>query len=493
MEKNVDDPKWWHKTFFKENGQVNARLCHDKQFEKMGLIPFLDSYEPWIVDETLQKKNKNKVFLLAGLKHVGKCKHPDCEKKIIIENKIHCSMQCKNTNPESRAIVSQRSAEKSPERKLEIQEKKKATNLERYGVEHALQIPGKGESVRKQRLETLVDRFGEDWGKVIYKKGEDSHGGVHPFQENGWKSKAEYECIEVLKSYGIPESEIIHGDRKSIYPLEIDIRIPKCGIGIEQCGTYFHSERYKSNTAHRDKLLAAAEKHIRVIFIWSHEWAERRNQVMNFILPALKIHNRKIDGRKTIFSKLDKRMAKVFIDANHIQPINLSNIQNAFGLFYEDELVSCMTFGYHHRNGTQEVVLNRYCCSSGVHIPGGASKLFVHAIEAMDISEVSTWSHDRLSNGNMYKQLGFQVSSRLAPDYFYIDSTHCKVIPKQSATKTILGARAGQTERQRADELGLLRVYDCGKTKWVWKTECSKEKTPVSQGLDLTQFLEVAA
>ena len=137
--------------------------------------------------------------------------------------------------------------------------------------------------------------------------------------------------------------------------------------------------------------------------------------------------------------------------------------------------MSVITFGYHHRKNTNELVLSRYCVKSGYCIIGGAEKLFINSMKTLGTSEVISWSDNRISYGRVYEKLGFELDAKLKADYFYIKSDGRTIIPKQSMQKKKCGCPDNMTEREYCKTvLKLNRVYDCGKIRWKW----TQKKTP---------------
>ena len=81
-----------------------------------------------------------------------------------------------------------------------------------------------------------------------------------------------------------------------------------------------------------------------------------------------------------------------FLDQNHIQGKLGAKVR--LGLYYNDELVSLMTFGALRKNlgqksedGSYELL--RFCNKLNTNVVGGASKLFKHFINN---SSVGVWS-----------------------------------------------------------------------------------------------------
>ena len=130
-----------------------------------------------------------------------------------------------------------------------------------------------------------------------------------------------------------------------------------------------------------------------------------------------------------------------------------------------------MSFASHHRSPENDtIVLKRMCSKIDTQVVGGASKLLHHAIkDHPHWNKIISWSDNRLSKGNVYSKIGFVVDGNLPPDYTYYCPTTNKRYNKQRFMKSKINCKPGQTERERMVELGYKRVYDLGKTRWVFQ------------------------
>ena len=56
--------------------------------------------------------------------------------------------------------------------------------------------------------------------------------------------------------------------------------------------------------------------------------------------------------------------------------------------------------------------LNRFCNKLNTRVVGGASKLLHHFIKKYNPSSIVSYSHNDISNGNLYKKLGYKEIHR---------------------------------------------------------------------------------
>jgi hypothetical protein len=300
------------------------------------------------------------------------------------------------------------------------------------------------------------------------------------FNKRGWagllnesnRSTAEQEISQWLTDRGIVN---VKNDRTVVAPKEIDIYVPELKIGIEYCGLYWHSDAYKQNNYHYEKMKSAESAGVRLITIFENEWLERKGQVLNFLTSVFKIKGSTVYARKCKVRQLTSKEAVEFMDANHIQKASKRSIFHV-GLEFEGELIAALTGGTHHRQGYSDIfVLDRLCFKTGYNVPGGSSRLFKSLIDyARDkgYKKIISWSDNRWSQGQVYKMLNFELESEIKHDYSYVKNQ--KIISKQSMKKDEIKKKhpdiysPEKTERQMTQELGLNRIWDCGKKRWVY-------------------------
>jgi len=124
-----------------------------------------------------------------------------------------------------------------------------------------------------------------------------------------------------------------------------------------------------------------------------------------------------------------------------------------------------MAFNY--QRGTRKIELIRFC-SDGKQYPGAFSRMFNHAIISQEYKEVISFVDLRYSIGEVYDRNGFTMIKEIGPDYRYVVKN--KTMHKSSFTKAKISKKfdidmTNLTERQAMAQLGIHRIYDCGKIK----------------------------
>jgi hypothetical protein len=284
-----------------------------------------------------------------------------------------------------------------------------------------------------------------------------------------FQSAMEIELACFLNEHGI--TNIVQNTRKLISK-EIDIYLPDLGIAIEYNGIYWHHEKIPHVTKeyHYKKYKECADKNIQLITIFSNFWNNKKPVVKKLLLNKLKMFKEYVHARKCEIKKISPRDTKDFLNDNHIQGYCTS--QYAYGLYYNTELIAVMTFGKSRvgigKKDEDSFELIRF--SSSIRVQGGASKLLSRFIKDYDPKIIYSYSDNEWSDGGLYKNLGFVLVHDIKPSYWYVNPRIEKLMHRYNFAKHKLIKKEGdelKTERELTEAMGLLRLYDCGKKKWV--------------------------
>jgi len=187
------------------------------------------------------------------------------------------------------------------------------------------------------------------------------------------------------------------------------------------------------------------------------------------ILNKLGKTQNKIYARKCKIKEItDNKFIKFFLDNNHIQGYITSKIK--LGLFYDDELVSIMLFGYSRRstNKTKEWELLRFCNILNTNVVGSASKLLKYFIINYKDNKLITFADKSISNGDLYKKLGFKLDGITKPNFYYIIDGIKKHRFNYRKNKLIkMGFDKNKSARQIMLERRLYRIYDSGNLRFI--------------------------
>lgn len=382
----------------------------------------------------------------------------------------------------------------------EIQNKIKDTNLIKYGVKRPTQnivIKNKIKETFKERYDVDNIMFLEDFRKYNYIIAKDSNyiqyvGGkisqfkcdcgkdhIYEIDTDNYFSRRNRNCKICTVCYPIDSNVSIKEKEltkfiQNIYTgtiienyrnhYEIDIFLPDIKIGFEFNGLYWHSDKYIEKDKHLKKLNYFKEKGIRIIYIWEDDWDFRSDILKSQIKNWLNLTDNKIFARKCQIKEIDDiNEIRQFLNNNHIQ--GFIHSVKKIGLFYNNELVSLMTFDkMEGRKKLQqnEWNLSRFCNKLDTNVIGAASKLLSYFIKNYESNRIISYSDKAWSDGKLYYMLGFNLLYESKINYKYIVSN--KRINKQHFTKKKL--KSDDSEKNTMSKLNIPRIYDCGQLKF---------------------------
>jgi len=275
-------------------------------------------------------------------------------------------------------------------------------------------------------------------------------------------SISEKEVYKFIKE--IYEGEVIQSYRDG---LEIDIFLPELKIGFEFNGLYWHSEEFKSKTYHLDKLNYFKSKEVRIYYLWEDDWNFKREILKSQIKNWIDLTENKIFARKCKIMEIkNPKIYRKFLDENHIQGFVRSTIK--IGLFFEEELVSIMTFDKSEGRKKMkegEWNLSRFCNRINTNVIGSASKLLNYFINNYFPKRIISYADSDWSDGKLYHKLGFELDSIIGPDYKYIIDG--RRVNKQNFSKSKLGKTDSKlTEKQIMKSLKINKVWNTGHIKF---------------------------
>lgn len=267
----------------------------------------------------------------------------------------------------------------------------------------------------------------------------------------------------------------IHSTILSPYPLTI--LFPANKIGILFCPL----EEYKEQTVpsrfyNKDIMERGRSQDIRLIQIYSDEWATRQDLWINKIKHILGISSIQsvVYARKCLIKEISLEEKNNLLNEFHIQGSDFSQIY--IGAFYEGILLAVITFsqprialgGKTAQKDHYELV--RFVTNTNYRIPGIASKLLSYFEQNYKWREIYSFADLRYSDGNLYHKLGFTLDKINPPGYYYIidgQREHRWNYRKDNLAKFLSNYKPNLTEYQNMLENGYDRVWGCGTIRFI--------------------------
>jgi len=260
------------------------------------------------------------------------------------------------------------------------------------------------------------------------------------------KSQYEIEIVSFIKSFY--SKEIQTNTRKIISPYELDIYIPEYNFAIEFDGDYWHQDLYIN------KYNLCLEKGIHLFTIKEYEWTDSLKKDIWKSKIAVKMRApfiQKIYARNCIIKEISSKETANFLEENHLQGYIPSKYK--IGLYYNNELVSVMTFGK-SRFKKDEFELYRFASKKYTIIIGAFSKLLKYSLknipELKEYKYLVSYGNKRWTyKENTYNKNKFKLIGETKPNYFYIKNGI--IYPRQKFQKHKL---------KKYYEEGFLKFYD---------------------------------
>ena len=325
----------------------------------------------------------------------------------------------------------------------------------------------------EKRNKTIMERYGKEGLSALHQISEERRLQYIEYRKKRYANN----IMSFLDGLGV---NYVINNRQIIHPYEIDIFVPSHNLGIEINGNFWHSEGGgKDVKYHINKSKMANEVGVKLIHIYEDEIVNKFNIVKSRIRNALGLTERKIYARNCSLREISSEEKKCFLNANHIQ--GNSNSSYNYGLFYNDELVSVMTFnseriiyrGTKH-DGVYELI--RFANKLNTVVVGAFSKMLKHFINDANPSEIKTYCDVRWSglkhDGTVYELNGFEYEGTTPPNYWYVrrgdmlNRKHRYAFTKHAILHKHPELDSSLTEKQLMEQLNYLRIWDCGNMKF---------------------------
>lgn len=233
-----------------------------------------------------------------------------------------------------------------------------------------------------------------------------------------------------------------------------------------------HNNVKFAHNYHQQRLQYANECGYRLIQIWSWDDVDKS---LALICNALK-HTKQfvIYARKCVIKQIEQKVAKQFQDNYHLQG-HLRSQPYCYGLYYNDELVQVMTFGKSRFvNNTEQFELLRLCSANCI-VAGGAERLFAKFANEVLQTGQTIISYCDLSKfeGNVYKQLGFELVNVSIGEHYYSMSTgehHLATTLRRFGADRLIGTNLGKgtDNHQIMIDNDYVFIADAGQQKWLY-------------------------
>lgn len=416
-------------------------ICNDKNRKRTLLEKY--GVDALIKNEDINSKRKKTMVEKFGFEH--QCQSDEIKQKIASTNLERYGVEHPSQSKVFRNKINKTNLEKYGNINSLINdktlEKTLCTMLEKYGVKYSTQnkeilnkiLISIEKTIIKRNLEKNKDLIEIDYKNNFFLLKCDQHKDHNykiniPLFHNReiYKKKfnipictvcnpinlnvsgAELMIINFIKEYY--DKEIILNSRKIIKPYELDIYLPELKIAFEYNGLYWHSDAHKDKNYHLNKTELCEHNGIQLLHIWEDDWVFNQDKVKSIILDKIDA-NKKIDSNLCEIKELDISEIINFLDINYIYGYSYSDIN--IGLFYNNELVSLMTF--------KENEIVRFCNKLNFDIINSELKIFNYYCSKYNPTEISTVVNRSYADDFPIK-LGFKNIEYSNPNCYYVNN-----------------------------------------------------------------------
>lgn len=371
----------------------------------------------------------------------------------------------------------------------------KATCLERYGVTSSTLINN-----QERTKQTYRERYGVDWNfqtdefkKMMKETSLLKYGTSHPHQSQIVIDKTKQTCMErygvttslltpeIVKARHISKSQLLVYEIMKVYNDDVELEFAfgnssydiKVGnVLIEVDPTYTHNSTKPTHfnpdyivpyNYHLLRTENAEEHGYQCIHIFDWDNPELISKLLSN--RKTRIYARKCEVKLVT----DRNLVINFINSNHLQGASSHLIGTksiSIGLYYNNELVSIMSFDKPRYNKNYQYELLRLCSNLDYEIIGGNAKLFKYFINNYNPESIISYCDKSKFTGKVYQKLGFKLHHSTHPTQHWDNGVnhYTDALLRSRGADQLLGTNYGKgTDNESIMiENGYLQVYDCG-------------------------------
>ena len=348
----------------------------------------------------------------------------------------------------------------------EIRAKANATNLKKYGVENTFEST----ELMKQSIKTWQASGDYLNDAAVRATCLEKYGVPYPCMRLACKQMSSNNSTPNRNfANKLIENNIDFQQEFALGTYSYDFKINNILVEINPTATHnsiwspFKGKDGIAKSYHKDKSICAIKAGYRCIHIF--DW-DNQDAIIQLLSDK-----EKVMARKCIIKPVIEEEARNFINNYHIQGYAKATI--SIGLYYNDNLISIMTFGKPRYNKNYEYELVRYCASKNVI--GGAKRLFKYFLNNYQPSSIISYCDLSKFSGDTYLKLGFKLKRISAPAKHWYN-----IKTKQHITDNLLRARGfdqlfntnfgkGTSNDELMLQAGFVTVYDCGQATYILK------------------------
>lgn len=278
-------------------------------------------------------------------------------------------------------------------------------------------------------------------------------------------SKEQLLVEQVLRNSAI---SFKRNDRKTIAPLELDVFVPQHKVAFEVNGWYWHSDG--KGTALIEKTKLAKKEGITLYHIMDWECNEHPEKIKSLVLHAVGMTSRKLNARSLTIEVISPSVARDFLNSTHLAGFHPA--QYHIGLRSDTGLEAVLSVGK-PRWGTEDIEVIRWATALDTAVRGGFSRCLKHALHITAATTVVSFCDIRTGTGSVYQATGFTLQRTTKPSYTWHKGKHrlTRYQTQKHLLPNLLGSQYDHnlSEEENMLAAGWTKVSDCGHQRWVFK------------------------
>lgn len=237
--------------------------------------------------------------------------------------------------------------------------------------------------------------------------------------------------------------------------------IPQYSEGLQP-----HSKDY-----HYNKLKLARDNWYRCIML--RDWDDRSK--IPYLLDEKK---ETLYARKCEVKQITREECHNFFESYHLQGDTVKNKNNIYiWLYYNNELVECMSFWLPRYNKNYEREILRLCTHKDYRVVWWADKIFKHFLKLTNANSVISYCDMSKFDWKVYEQLGFKLLKWNKPSKHWYNEK--EIESRKHITDNFLRQRwydqifsesygKGTNNDELMKQRGYVEIYDCGQATFIW-------------------------
>lgn len=251
-----------------------------------------------------------------------------------------------------------------------------------------------------------------------------------------------------------------------LHDLSYDVHVPSSRLLIEHQGLHWHSFPHSFSRDLR-KAKTASESGYSYISIYEDEWQNKRKPIENLLLSRLGLlRGLRLRPSECLIERVSGPSIDLFYDTFHY--LGSCHAKIHYGVFYGGSIVAAVSFSCPTRQSSYSWELIRMASNPAFKVHGIWSKVLSVFLREESPPSIVSFSDDRLFTGGVYGNIGFSRSGAVRPDYYWTKGS--RRFHKSSLRKKGIERSSGLTESQLRESQGYRKIWDLGKTRWVWSS-----------------------